>query len=119
MRASECVHLQTSTVDRVALLVEDYPHLVTDTELLMSQLEHLLALHGHEKIRAWRTLAESAQMAQLVEELLRAHYDPAYLRSIEKNFGAYARARSLVLGDISSAAFVSAARQLLDEETIS
>ena len=119
MRASECIHLQTSTGDRVALLIEDYPHLVTDTEMLMGQLEHLLALHGHEKIRAWRALAEAAQMAQLVEELLSAHYDPAYLRSIEKNFGAYARARSLVLRDISSAAFISAARQLLDEETIS
>ena len=116
MRASECIHLQTSTANRVALLIEDYPHLVTNAEMLMGQLEHLLALHGHEKIRAWRTLAEAGQMAQLVEELLRVHYDPAYLRSIEKNFGAYARAQSLVLESISSAAFDSATRQLLDGE---
>lgn len=116
MRASACIHLQTSTTHRVALLIEDYPHLVMNTDTLMNQLSHLIALHGHEKIRAWRTLAEAEQIAQLVEELLREHYDPAYLRSIEKNFSGYARAQALVLGDISSAAFYKAARHLLDDE---
>jgi tRNA 2-selenouridine synthase len=118
IRASACIHLQTSTANRVALLIEDYPHLVTDTEMLMSQLEHLFPLHGHEKIREWRTLAEAAQIERLVEELLRAHYDPAYLRSIEKNFSGYTRAKVLVLHDISTAAFDGAARQLLDDESL-
>ena len=116
MRASECVHLQTSTANRVALLIEDYPHLVTNTDMLMNQLSHLIALHGHEKIKTWRTLAEAEQIGRLVEELLREHYDPAYLRSIEKNFSAYARARQLVLEDIAAVAFNRAARQLLDDQ---
>jgi tRNA 2-selenouridine synthase len=116
MRASACVHLQTSTANRVALLIEDYPHLVTNTDTLMNQLSHLIALHGHEKIKAWRTLAEAEQIGRLVEELLREHYDPAYLRSIEKNFSGYARARQLVLEDIAAVAFNRAARQLIDDE---
>ena len=115
MRASACIHLQTGTTHRVALLIEDYPHLVNNTDILMNQLSHLVVLHGHEKIRTWRTLAEAGQIDRLVGELLREHYDPAYLRSIEKNFSGYARARVLMLDSISAAAFDGAARQLLDD----
>lgn len=117
MRASACIHLQTSTAHRVALLMEDYPHLVMNTDTLMNQLSHLVALHGHEKIREWRTLAEVEQMDRLVEELLKEHYDPAYLRSITKNFSAYGQAQALVLEEISEAAFRRAARQLLNDES--
>jgi tRNA 2-selenouridine synthase len=116
MRASACVHLQTSIADRVALLIEDYPHLVADSTLLGSQLDHLLALHGHAKIRAWREMADTSQIARLVEELLTQHYDPAYLRSIKRNFSGYAQARSLRLEDISGSAFSKAAQALLDNE---
>ena len=116
MRASACVHLQTNINDRVALLIEDYPHLVADSTLLGGQLDHLVALHGHAKIRAWRDLAETRQIPRLVEELLTQHYDPAYLRSIERNFSSYARARSLKLNAISGEAFAKAAQALLDDE---
>jgi tRNA 2-selenouridine synthase len=117
MRASDCIHLQTSTAHRVALLTEDYPHLVINTDTLMNQLSHLLTLHGHETIRAWRTMADNGQITRLVEALLTGHYDPAYLRSIGKNFSGYAQAQALALKDISAAAFSGVARQLLDEET--
>ena len=117
MRASVCVHLQTITPDRVALLMEDYPHLVADSRLLGDQLDHLVTLHGHAKIRTWRDLAENNQTTRLVEELLTQHYDPAYLRSIEKNFSRYAKARSLRLEDISSSAFTKAAQALLEDDT--
>jgi len=119
MRESDCVHLQTITSDRVALLIEDYPHLVADSTLLGSQLDHLVALHGHAKIRTWRDMAETKQIIQLVEELLVQHYDPAYLRSIERNFSGYARARPLKLEDISGGAFSKAAQTLLADERAS
>lgn len=115
IRASDCIHLQTSTAHRVALLMEDYPHLVVNTDTLMNQLSHLLALHGHETIRHWQAMADKRQIAQLVEALLTGHYDPAYLRSIGKNFSGYAQAPALVLEDISAAAFSSAACQLLED----
>ncbi len=119
MRASACIHLQTHISDRVALLIEDYPHLVSDSTLLGSQLDHLVALHGHAKIRTWRDMAETRQINRLVEELLNQHYDPAYLRSIEKNFSGYAQARSLTLEDISGSAFSKAAKELLADDLVS
>jgi tRNA 2-selenouridine synthase len=119
MRASACVHLQTHTADRVALLIEDYPHLAADSTLLGGQLDHLVALHGHSKIKMWRDMARTGEISRLVEELLSQHYDPAYLRSIERNFSRYAQARSLQLADISVGAFSKAARALLADETAS
>jgi tRNA 2-selenouridine synthase len=119
IRASLCVHLQTTIADRVALLIEDYPHLVADRTLLGSQLDHLVALHGHTKIRAWRDMAQTGEISRLVEELLTQHYDPAYLRSIERNFTGYAQARSLTLEDISGGAFAKATQALLADEIAS
>ena len=119
IRASACVHLQTSIADRVALLIEDYPHLAADSTLLGSQLDHLVALHGHAKIRTWRDMAQTGEISRLVEELLTQHYDPAYLRSIERNFSSYPQARSLTLEDISGRAFSKAAQALLTDEIAS
>lgn len=116
MRASDCVHLQTSVADRVALLIEDYPHLVADSTLLGGQLDHLVALHGHAKIHTWRDMAQTGEISRLVEELLTQHYDPAYLRSIERNFRGYSQARSLKLENISDGAFAKATQELLADE---
>lgn len=114
IRASDCLRVDISMTLRVQLLIEDYPHLVTDTAQLMAQLQHLRPLHGHEKIDHWRKLAESGNIATLVEALLREHYDPAYLKSIDRNFGGYRQALSVDMPDISSNCFSSAARNLLE-----
>jgi len=58
-------------------------------------------------------MSDAGQMAPLVEELLADHYDPAYLRSIDRNFTRYGQAVPLALDDIDSAAFNAAALQLI------
>lgn len=118
MRASPCIRLDTSAEDRVSLLIEDYPHLVTDTCLLGKQLSHLVPLHGREKIASWEALAAAGQTGALVEALLVEHYDPAYLRSIERNFAGYRQARVLSLPGITSRDFDAAAQALIDDETL-
>ena len=116
IRSAECVQVQLSTEARVKLLIEDYPHLVSDTTLLMSQLSHLTQLHGKEKIHRWQALAESGEVAALVETLLVEHYDPAYLRSIEKNFAGYLKSRVLPMPGIEEADFLAAAHTLIADE---
>lgn len=115
IRASDCIALHTPTHLRVALLMEDYTHFVKDSALLGEQLQHLVALHGHDKIKAWQTLATEGAMPKLVHELLEQHYDPAYLRSIDRNFTRYSIARKLELETISEAAFSVAAQSLMRE----
>ncbi|HJV02492.1 MAG TPA: tRNA 2-selenouridine(34) synthase MnmH, partial [Burkholderiaceae bacterium] len=63
-------------------------------------------------IQRWHGLANSGQMELLVEELLAEHYDPAYLRSIDRNFVQFDQAQVLELDDITPAAFLTAARHL-------
>jgi tRNA 2-selenouridine synthase len=112
MRASPCVSLTVSRQNRVRLLIEDYVHFMNDPALLNSQLDHLVQLHGRAKIDAWHEMANSGRMAELVDELLVDHYDPAYLRSIDRNFVKFNEAQVLEMSDIGEADFLRAAHLL-------
>ena len=112
MRASPCIALELSAESRVQLLMEDYAHFVEQPHLLLVQLDHLLTLHGREKIKRWHAMAESGDLTNLVHELLTKHYDPAYLRSIQRNFLQLSSAQSIALENISTNAFLQAASTL-------
>jgi tRNA 2-selenouridine synthase len=51
-------------------------------------------------------------MPELVDQLLVEHYDPAYLRSIDRNFTQFTQAQVVELADIAEADFLKAARDL-------
>ncbi len=112
MRASPCVSLMLSRPNRVRLLIEDYDHFMNDPALLNAQLAHLVQLHGREKIDAWHEMANTGRMAELVDQLLVDHYDPAYLRSIDRNFVRYPDARVVEMSDIGKDDFLKAAHTL-------
>ena len=112
MRAAPCIALELAQQDRVALLVEDYRHFVNDPAALNGQLEHLVQLHGRAQIAAWQELANTGRMEDLVDQLLVRHYDPAYLKSIDRNFVQYPRAEIVRLGGIAKGDFLQVARTL-------
>ena len=92
MRASECVRLEVPLPARIRLLREEYEHLERDPKVLDAQLDCLTALHGHQKIAQWKALAHENDWDGVVEQLLVDHYDPAYLKSIDRNFARAANA---------------------------
>jgi len=112
MRASPCISLMLSRENRVKLLMEDYAHFTAAPESLNEQLGYLVSLHGREKITRWQQMARDGAMPALVEELLMDHYDPAYTRSIHRNFSQFDQAELLELEDITPQAFLAAARKL-------
>ena len=112
MRQSPCVSLNLSRPDRVRLLMEDYAHFTQSPETLNAQLDCLVKLHGREKIDGWHQLANTGRMPELVDELLAEHYDPAYLRSIDRNFVQFKEAEVVELPDISVEQFLMAAMRL-------
>jgi tRNA 2-selenouridine synthase len=112
MRASPCIALTLSRPNRVRLLMEDYHHFCADPAILNTQLDCLVQLHGRDKINGWHAMANGGQMPQLVDELLVDHYDPAYIRSIDRNFARFGQAQVLELADIAAADFMDAARSL-------
>jgi tRNA 2-selenouridine synthase len=112
MRAAPCIALTLSRPNRVRLLMEDYQHFCADPAALNGQLDHLVQLHGRAKIDAWHELANTGRMPELVDQLLVEHYDPAYLRSIDRNFVQYPQAQVLELADIGKEDFLAAASSL-------
>jgi tRNA 2-selenouridine synthase len=113
MRGSACVSLSLALAERVALLMRDYGHFIADPAALNSRLDCLTQMHGRAKIAHWHELALSGQTTVLVEELLRDHYDPAYTRSIERNFTQFTQARQVTLSGIDDKDFQLAAQALM------
>jgi tRNA 2-selenouridine synthase len=112
MRASPCVALEASLETRVELLLEEYRHYLQDRAALEAQLDCLVALHGKEKIGAWKALAQRGEWREFVARLLAEHYDPAYRRSSVRNFPGLAAARKVRIQDPTGETFAQAARQL-------
>ena len=112
MRASPCVALEAALDTRVELLLEEYRHFLGDRAALEAQLDCLVALHGKQKIGAWKALAQRGQWREFVARLLAEHYDPAYRRSSARNFPGLATARVVRIGSARPEAFRAAAATL-------
>jgi tRNA 2-selenouridine synthase len=115
MRASACVSLTLSKEWRIRLLMDDYSHFVLQPETLNRQLEHLVPLHGRDAISAWQAMAIDGNIGPVVEQLLDRHYDPAYSKSIGRNFSFFGQALPLSLSGIDTADFESAASYLIQQ----
>lgn len=113
MRESMCLRLEVPQAERIALLIEEYTHFLGDPILLLTQLNHLTRLRGSETIQAWQTMIRSRDWPGLVEDLLNTHYDPAYFKSLNKNYAAGGQDRSYALSDISGRGFSALAIQVL------
>jgi tRNA 2-selenouridine synthase len=112
MRASDCIRLEVPLAARIRLLRDEYAHFEANVESLRTQLDCLAPLHGNEKIAQWKRLAGAAGWDELVERLLVEHYDPAYLKSIDRNFERVGQARVLRIQSDDRADFLDAAREL-------
>ena len=113
MRSSPCIALELPLKQRVFLLMEEYNHFVNDPDALNNRLDCLVNLYGKEKIQEWKDLANQENMTGLVTELLEKHYDPAYLKSINKNFPHSANAFKLEQDAISFLDFEKSAKEIL------
>ncbi len=112
MREGACLRLEAGAGVRVRLLLEDYAHLVAAPAVLREKLECLAPLHGRERIDRWNELAGRGNWSGLVADLLEAHYDPAYRRSMFRNYAGAQSADVLEVRDASREAFVALARAI-------
>lgn len=113
MRESRCIRLEAEPPMRVALLMEEYAHFVATPQALRGKLELLRGLHGKERIERWTTDLASGRWDALVLDLLESHYDPAYRRSLFRNYRHAQGAAALAVTDISPAGFAALAERVL------
>jgi tRNA 2-selenouridine synthase len=114
MRASPCAVIEADLQTRTALLLEEYQHFLHDNQSLARQLDCLKALHGNEKIAHWKALGQAGQWQPLVHALLTGHYDPAYDRSMQRNFAQLGAAQVFSLPSAQEESFDALAKRLID-----
>lgn len=115
MRASRCLRLEVPMDARVALLLEDYAHFVAHPQRLAAKLDLLSELHGAERIEAWKARMAQGDWQALVSELLEDHYDPAYRKSLARNYRDAASGAAIPVSDISLEGFRRLAASLRAE----
>ena len=113
MRAAPVVQLQMEVSARVDFLMQDYAHFVNDTEAFCDRLAALRDLRGAATVERWQQTARDGNSSQVVEALLTTHYDPVYVKSMQRNFSGFAQARVVALPDAAEATLQATARQLL------
>jgi tRNA 2-selenouridine synthase len=109
IRDGECVEVRASNATRVAWLMREYQHFLSDTPALENKLQMLNARYGKETIAAWCQQARDGQFTDLVNELLITHYDPSYQSSIQRNFPRYQPEQFVYLESDSDADFARVA----------
>lgn len=97
---------------RIQLLLEEYGFFAEQLERFCGHLDTLIDLRGRDTVRQWQALARAGQWAELFAELMRAHYDPLYRKSIVRNYTGASAATELALHDGSAAALREAAATL-------
>lgn len=112
MRGGQCVMMDTAPAARVTLLKEDYRHLIDNGALLAEKLDCLKGLHSNARIAAWKALASNADWTALVGDLLEHHYDPAYGKSMYRNYRNIGTASTVRVNDASAASLKALAREL-------
>lgn len=97
MRAASCRIIDAEMDLRIDLLLREYAHFVLDPESLCARLSRLSDVHGESLVARWQGLARDGNWRELVGSLLSEHYDPAYDRSMKRNFSALGLASTIVL----------------------
>lgn len=113
MRRSPCLQLSLADDERVALLMQDYDFFLQDLAFFCDRLGALTEARGKTLVADWQSRAQSGDVASVVRELLVLHYDPMYLRSIQRNFSGYADAPVLYPSDHTEASMQALAKQML------
>ena len=113
MRAADCIHIETELASRVAFLIRDYAHFLADASSLRDRLNCLVELHGRDVIARWNAAIEAGDWTTLVADLLQNHYDPAYNKSMPKNYRRFEQADSLRPQDLTPEGIRQAAKMLL------
>lgn len=112
MHGARLYDLSAPMTERVALWREDYGHFERDLEGMMVRLRYLRPLIGGEEFAHWESLAKEKRAPELFQRLMEAHYDPAYARSMRKNYPLIDNAFKVALHRLDHDSLLEIARQL-------
>ena len=86
MRASKCLWIQMTLEERIKFLLKEYSHFLKNPERFLNiilKFENYLDKDTFDRLVK---MHKKRHWEEIVRMLLREHYDPSYLKSINKNF---------------------------------
>jgi tRNA 2-selenouridine synthase len=86
MKQSSCVEIKLPLDARVQFLLQEYPHLIVNPEILKTKLEKLKFSCGWNRISRWYRMINNQEWESFVKDILESHYDPTYCKSMQLNF---------------------------------
>ena len=107
------LRVEMSDAARVDLLLQEYGFFADEPERFCALLDGLVALRGHGTVAQWQALARSGEWAAVFDQMMREHYDPLYLRSMDVHYAGYETAQQVALKDGEPQTLRAAARLLL------
>jgi tRNA 2-selenouridine synthase len=113
MRKGRTFQVNAEMGQRVLLWREDYRHFEEDPMDMLECLRFLRPLIGGEEFAVWEQLASERRMPELFERLMRNHYDPAYRRSVLRNYPDIDSSPEVFLDDLSPSGLLAVAHSLL------
>jgi tRNA 2-selenouridine synthase len=113
IRNSSCVLVEASLGVRTRLLLSEYQHFTHRPDDLLTRLDRLIPLHGHAQLDTWRQQIRDGHWETFVESLLHKHYDPAYDRSMQRNYLGLEQAHAVAIEGDDNASLERATRALL------
>ena len=85
MQTAPRITLSASLQSRARHILDVYRDIATDKAALDEALTRLPRHHSRETISRWRDFAREGNALNLAEEMMQAHYDPAYDRHAARN----------------------------------
>jgi tRNA 2-selenouridine synthase len=110
-----CTVVEMDESARVELLLQEYGFFAADPERFCRLIDGLVELRGRDTVQRWQKLARAGAWAEVFAEMMREHYDPLYLRSMDRHFRHLAQAPRLVLRDGGNESLEAATRELLSQ----
>ncbi|MEM7554589.1 MAG: tRNA 2-selenouridine(34) synthase MnmH [Cyanobacteria bacterium P01_A01_bin.84] len=86
MKSASCIEIQLSMQQRVQFLIQEYPHLIHNPDILKVKLEGLKSRYGWKKILQWYNMIDDREWQTLFQDFLLSHYDPSYDHSMQRDF---------------------------------
>jgi tRNA 2-selenouridine synthase len=109
-----CTVVEMGDEARVELLLQEYGFFAAAPERFCRLIDGLVELRGRDTVLRWQRQARAGAWADVFAEMMREHYDPLYLRSMDKHFRHLAQAPRLMLRDGGNDSLEAAARELLE-----
>ena len=116
MRAAPCVLVEVDKTARVEFLMREYRHFIEQPQRLKAALNKLTPFVGRATIDKWLTQCTNGDAEAFVHEVLDAHYDPIYLRSMRKNFSGFGTAAVKHIERSDDTCLKRAATEILGDE---